>query len=416
MSHLLEKMEMSRRQAVALTGAAATSAFSSTVAATPLGQGQSRADWINVRDFGAAGDWNGKAGTDDSAAFKRAFAQAQLARGVVYIPKGRYLVQKTLHINGGISVVGDGVASTELCRTRATVEVIDGIGVDAVLYVTGGWNHIRDLTITGHVGTTTTSTTAVLFGHHIAAKGSVKNIAANYFRNAVSESAGIFLTKFENVQAVSCQCGFNFSSAIEKTSLIFEACYAANCGQAFDMRLVNYSTMTSCAADNCNWGSLESNPYGIGFGIPESAKGIYNFDQCSMTLNSIGAEGSYGNGVICSSSSLLSINSSFSYGCMSSFRPDSVRFPGYAVGPIQCTTAANSLVIATPFHRGWTNRAISPRDVSRLVAELVAFNYDENSLGKSSALQVLVMGGLSPAGSLIKGMGPIRKNCVVMAT
>ena len=52
-------------------------------------------DWINVKDFGAAGD-----GSDDTDAFQAAINEAIAKKGVVYVPCGRYQISDTLDMIG----------------------------------------------------------------------------------------------------------------------------------------------------------------------------------------------------------------------------------------------------------------------------------------------------------------------------
>jgi hypothetical protein len=66
------------------------------------------ADVMNVKDFGAVGDWNSTTGTDNFTAFQNAIAALSTRGGTVYIPSGRYLCNGTLQLTDGIRIVGDG--------------------------------------------------------------------------------------------------------------------------------------------------------------------------------------------------------------------------------------------------------------------------------------------------------------------
>jgi hypothetical protein len=74
------------------------------------------ADWVNVKDFGAVGDWNGTTGTNNTIAFQNAMAAA--AGKKLYIPSGRYLIQFTTNIcftpPANIVIEGDGDLNTEI--------------------------------------------------------------------------------------------------------------------------------------------------------------------------------------------------------------------------------------------------------------------------------------------------------------
>lgn len=346
------------------------------------------AQYVSVKDFGAKGDGI----TDDTNAILNAVAYIQTAKGTLYFPKGTYIVEQAIQLNSSITVKGAGLNATTIKRTTANAETIDGHSVKAVFYVTGGWNHILDLTITGVEGTTTVDVTGIQFGYNIAAKGSVKNVAINFMFNAVNEVAGLFLTEFNNVQAVSSENGFNFNSATQKTSLNLTDCYCANTGPAYVFNLVDYSVIDSCAADNCNWGSQPANPYGVGYGNPASSTGVYSFNQSVVTLNNIGAEGSYGNGVVSTGSTYLNINGMYSYGCMSLYQPNYTAYPNYAVGPILVDTSGSSVFVSNAINYVWTNSYVATNYPSKPVASLVAFNYDENVFGQINTTAVFVTG------------------------
>ncbi len=293
-------------------------------------------------------------------------------------------------------MIGEGLTATSIVRTSPTPEVISGNNVAAIFYVTGGWNHIADLSVSGLSGTIT----GIQFGYAIPAKSSIKNVAINNCLAGVKEVAGVFLTSIENVQAVNCGVGFDFSSSNDCTSLLLSNCYAANTGTAYTFKQVVYSNITACAADNCNWGTLPANPYGTGFGSPASGIGIYHFNECSgITLANCGSEGSYGNGVVSTISSVLHIDGLKAINCASTYVPTSVT---EAVGPIQGTTAANTVVITAPSITGWTNAPALA--AGNPVASLVAFNYDEAVFGATAGVQFFVSGATGSATSgLFKG-------------
>jgi hypothetical protein len=81
---------------------------------------------INVKDdFGAKGDWNGTAGTDDTAAFMAAAAAARAktqivpgsthGKGItVFVPRGVYMVTQELVFADGVCLVGAGREATVL--------------------------------------------------------------------------------------------------------------------------------------------------------------------------------------------------------------------------------------------------------------------------------------------------------------
>lgn len=74
------------------------------------------ADVVNVKDFGAVGDWNGTSGTNNTTAFQNAMAAA--AGKKLYIPSGRYLIEFTSGTcftpPANIAIEGDGDLNTEI--------------------------------------------------------------------------------------------------------------------------------------------------------------------------------------------------------------------------------------------------------------------------------------------------------------
>jgi hypothetical protein len=74
------------------------------------------ADVVNVKDFGAVGNWNGTTGTNNTTAFQNAMEAA--AGKKLYIPSGRYLIQFTTNVcftvPANIVIEGDGDLNTEI--------------------------------------------------------------------------------------------------------------------------------------------------------------------------------------------------------------------------------------------------------------------------------------------------------------
>jgi hypothetical protein len=69
--------------------------------------------WTNVLDFGATGD----GATDDTAAFQDAIASLKTIPqrgGILYAPRGTYILSQELLVDSGIEVLGDGIGVTNL--------------------------------------------------------------------------------------------------------------------------------------------------------------------------------------------------------------------------------------------------------------------------------------------------------------
>jgi hypothetical protein len=364
-------------------------------------------EWVSAKDFGATGDGT----TDDTTAIEAALTYLKtvgVGGGTLFLPSGTYITTRALQLNGGITVQGASLRTTSIVRTNTVAETIDAQSFTTIFYVTGGWNHISDLSMTGVNG----SVDGIIFGVNIAAKCSYKNLAINSCNYGIREIAGIFLSVFENIQAVSCNFGFTFNSATEKTSLVFKSCYAANCGYPYDFKLARYSEMSACAADNCNWNDKPANPYGTGFGSYTTEKGIYHFDQCGMTLTNIGAEGSYGNGLVSFANSSIVANGCYATSCGSEFVPNYAAYSTYGVGPFQSTTAGGTITINSPEGLDWTNSVVVASYPTKPRATVVAYNYDEASLGVLNYTLVTVNSAGIADASMFAGYGPIGRNCV----
>jgi hypothetical protein len=78
-------------------------------------------DVINVRDFGAVGDYDSGVGTDDTLAIQRAIDQIFLSssnkasvrsRRKIYFPAGTYKISNALYIPANTALIGDGADKT----------------------------------------------------------------------------------------------------------------------------------------------------------------------------------------------------------------------------------------------------------------------------------------------------------------
>lgn len=84
------------------------------------------ADVVNVKDFGAVGDYT----TDDTAAIQSAINSLPANGGTVYLPQGKYRTTSTITLDqNGISLIGDGdggpsgtIGPTETLNNVAVVE------------------------------------------------------------------------------------------------------------------------------------------------------------------------------------------------------------------------------------------------------------------------------------------------------
>jgi hypothetical protein len=96
-------------------------------------------DYVNVRSYGAKGDWNGSTGTDDTAAIQAAIDSLNTATGasetptgltggIVVFPTGKYKITSALKVYEGTYLVGTGKYSSQIYNANTA-------GANAVSFV-----------------------------------------------------------------------------------------------------------------------------------------------------------------------------------------------------------------------------------------------------------------------------------------
>jgi hypothetical protein len=117
-------------------------------------------DWVSVAAYGAKPDDN----VDDTAAFQKAL---DAGKPVVYLPTGRYVISKTLHVKGAVrEIVGlgstltpGGTAFNDAGSPTALLQVDDGTAPDVTVW---------DLTVTRAPRITTPAAGLIAFAHNTA--------------------------------------------------------------------------------------------------------------------------------------------------------------------------------------------------------------------------------------------------------
>ena len=358
---------------------------------------------VSVLDFGAVG--NGVA--DDTAAFEAALA----ASGCVYVPEGTYLVSRAIRLTGNKRLFGDGKTLSILKRTSTTPETINGASVVSVLYTSSRYNSVENIGLTGdRTGVATTaSVDGIYFGDltELTNNSSFINIRVFNANRALNCAEGAFMTIFDQVSCHLCISAFDFSSSMAKTSLTFNSCWSENCGQAWDFQFTIYSVMNACGADYANYTS-SGNPYGVGFGSRSTIKGVYNFITSNMTLNSCGAEYSYGDGVFkFNGACQIALNAPNQFGCSSEYVPNYASYGDVAVGPIQTEVAGpvNLLQISSPRDMsGWTNPVVATTYPTKPISALLAFNYLDGTYGVRTDTPAVITSASGLSSDLIKGV------------
>lgn len=105
---------------------------------------------LNVRDFGAVGDGT----TDDSDAFLAALDSAAVNGSIVYMPVGIYRIKKTLEIEDGVSIVGEGAGGDPL-QTPFNGSLIRYEGTKTAIKLKGHNSQVKDFVVRDHGGQAT---------------------------------------------------------------------------------------------------------------------------------------------------------------------------------------------------------------------------------------------------------------------
>ncbi|WP_405991111.1 glycosyl hydrolase family 28-related protein [Streptomyces sp. NBC_00986] len=90
---------------------------------------ESPLDWLNIRDYGAAGDGI----TDDAPAIQAAIAAASTAGGgTLYVPAGRYTLGAALNWASNVNALGAGDRVSILQATNQNLDLITGTDISGV--------------------------------------------------------------------------------------------------------------------------------------------------------------------------------------------------------------------------------------------------------------------------------------------
>ena len=183
---------------------------------------------VNVKDFGAAGDGQ----TDDTKAMQGAIDEAIRAGTAVYIPRGTYLISKTIEVS------------------------LRSYSLTNALRITGEWSTIKatkpmDSCMHVNVGAWLTVQRLVLDGNKLAEHGltafKISGKAAVLEQIAVNgaKSHGIVLEKCQGATFRSCTSSYNGKDGwrlIDCNAARFDSCVAMmNGGNGFTIAAKDYS-------------------------------------------------------------------------------------------------------------------------------------------------------------------------------
>lgn len=332
------------------------------------------------------------------------------ASPAVYFPPGGYLVSRAIALTGfnenGKTLYGSQYQNTIIRRTTTNAEVIGGNTVTCIMYV-GGLDHtISNFLLDASNGTAPNTTTDGMFLD--CARTTISDVRANFVRRGFLAKQS-YLCIFNRLWAKDAsETGFDFSSPIGKTTLIFNNCACENVGNAFLIAFAYYSVMNSCAADYVNY-TATGNPYGRGYGDRASPNAVYQFDGGDVVMNGCGTENAYGNGFVGFSldqSTNVTVNNCTAFILASTYDPTATRGANWAVGPFQFGNGPANLTING-------GRYSFANAVAPVVADLVAFNYDQNAYGIRNLSMVNVGSTVIPTNlqNAFAGRGDFNRYC-----
>jgi len=209
-------------------------------------------EFVSVKDFGAVGNWNGTAGTDDTAAIQAAINAAMTGTGAnVYFPPGRYRVTSTLTIPS----VTDGKAV--ICGSGAFIEARhNGVLFDNQNF----WVSFRDLTLRGP-------------GKAQANSIAIQGTAYDWY--------------LENVAIYDFQIGYRANGGVH----LFQKCFFGGNGKCiWPAVFANIISIDSCYFSTSDYGLYVPNNFGPGPVMYTAQVCIYNtaMEVCDTSVYSVG--------------------------------------------------------------------------------------------------------------------------------
>lgn len=354
---------------------------------------------VTPQMFGAVGDGT----ADDTDAVQDAVDYAHNAGYVLYFPAGTYLVTRPITVPGNMEIYGLDAVVT---KTNNTTVQVDGTAVNCIFAVSGSKTYMHDLKLTGSISA---GVAGIAFDNNVLMSSFNRITIAECYR-AFNDVGGMWMCEFDRVHCITCEKAFDFSTKREKTSLVFKACWAENCGQAYHFERCHYTNLISCGADWCNSGVFS--PYDKGIGNMATNRGVYHFELCrAVTMNGCGVENCWGNGAVYCSATFLTINGLTCTNVKSTFQVDPEHFvPGMVVHDGEASRIfINGLFANNAFENGYVS-ATYPGTVQ----PLIAYNYSNKVYGDRHSKGIIAIALHAVSGELLGGSGKYDKEVLLL--
>lgn len=208
---------------------------------------------VNIRWFGAKGDWDGTNGTDDTSAIQAAInfllskkTVSNIGVGKLYGPKGNYLVNGTVTVNSvyGFVFEGDGTSATTITRTSDSGNLFSITGYGRVSF--------RDMCAQHQTTTSYTTWTNVLFNMNGTGGGnhfSIENFETLGFGQIVKYNAAVAnedTNFFSKLRCINFKTFLYVRSSQAVINSIRDSTFAGTCQSVFDMSGFGNTTLDTC--------------------------------------------------------------------------------------------------------------------------------------------------------------------------
>ncbi|EOI5715392.1 glycosyl hydrolase family 28-related protein [Cronobacter turicensis] len=243
--------------------------FTGAVART---QHSKNADYVNVKDFGATGDFNTttQTGTDNTAAFQAALNYCKTVQKALYVPSGNYLINGNLTCDYAPTIFGD--AGNGLLKVNSNHNPSPHLGTSLTFGNTSGYGlsinpakytfgmTLRDFSIVAtDAARTSGAGNAGLYLNNVGWTGVVTNVNIESFGGSGLTLGYIQDTHFQNFTLL--HCGDLLTPALDITAKS------------------NYIYWDNCHFEACNWFLRNNNAAFLYFTNCHFENGDYNGAQ-----------------------------------------------------------------------------------------------------------------------------------------